>query len=54
MRSDPAYRNKNIQAQVKAGVDPKIGEWPGDPGYTGSVETRIPKKGTDNGQLKGK
>lgn len=33
MHGHPANRLKNIEAQRRAGVDPKIGEWPNDPGY---------------------
>lgn len=34
MHGHPANRHKNIEAMRRAGVDPKIGEWPGDEGYT--------------------
>ncbi len=33
MHGHPANRLKNIEAQRRAGVDPKVGEWPGDEGY---------------------
>ncbi len=33
MHGHPANRLKNIDAMRRAGVDPKIGEWPGDEGY---------------------
>lgn len=33
MLNHPANRAKQIKAMREANVDPKIGEWPGDPGY---------------------
>ncbi len=35
MLGHPANRRKQIEAMERAGVDPKVGEWPGDPGYEG-------------------
>lgn len=33
MQNHPANKLRQIKAMREAGVDPRIGEWPGDPGY---------------------
>ncbi len=35
MRNHPANKDRQIKAVRDAGHDPKIGSWPGDPGYVG-------------------
>lgn len=39
MYNHPANRLKQIRAMERAGVDPGIGKWPGDPGYDKPLHT---------------
>ena len=52
MHSDSTRRQRDIEAQIMAGVDPKIGEWPGDPGYKGPVWTHVRKTTKRRKELK--